>query len=112
MKSCPVLKCHKGFPVRASTASNDCASSPKRTKPPAVVVGTHPEGLKVSTVDADNDLQVSVGLGCKRINPVDVIQTGVFLACHVFVAQVISLKAGIPVRERPQVVDADLEPMR
>ena len=33
----PVLKCHNGRPVAASTASKDSASSPKNTSPPAVV---------------------------------------------------------------------------
>src|SRR6516165_6720506 len=38
LMSCPVWKCQSGFPVAASTASKDCASSPKKTSPPAVVI--------------------------------------------------------------------------
>src|SRR5438552_860941 len=38
LKSWPVLKCHSGLPVCASRASNESASSPKKSKPPAVVM--------------------------------------------------------------------------
>src|ERR1700720_2629958 len=34
----PIWKCQRGAPVLASTASNDSASSPKKTRPPAVVI--------------------------------------------------------------------------
>src|ERR1700757_5543801 len=34
----PVAKCQRGAPVLASTASNDSASSPKKTRLPAVVI--------------------------------------------------------------------------
>src|SRR5438034_11717779 len=38
LKSWPVLKCHSGLPVCASRASKELASSPKKSKPPAVVI--------------------------------------------------------------------------
>src|SRR5215472_192262 len=38
LEFCPVLKCQIGFPVCASTASNDSASSAKNSSPPAVVM--------------------------------------------------------------------------
>src|SRR5262249_24091698 len=35
---CPVLKCHKGLPSIAFKASKDSASSPKKSRPLAVVM--------------------------------------------------------------------------